>query len=79
MKFVRTFGLALLFCSMAAMLGAQGVQTGTVRGVVQDEQGLAVPGVTVTVTSPSLQGPRVVTSDAQGGLFFPKLPPGAYR
>ena len=42
MKVVRTFGLALLFCSMAAMLGAQGVQTGTVRGVVQDEQGLAV-------------------------------------
>ncbi len=79
MKFVRTFGLALLFCSMAAMLGAQGVQTGTVRGVVQDEQGLAVPGVTVTVTSPSLQGPRVVTSDAQGGFIFPNLPPGPYQ
>jgi len=79
MKFVRTFGLALLFCSMAAMLGAQGVQTGTVRGVVQDEQGLAVPGVTVTVTSPSLQGPRVVTSDTQGGFIFPNLPPGPYQ
>ena len=78
MKFVRTFGLALLFCSMAAMLGAQGVQTGTVRGVVQDEQGLAVPGVTVTVTSPALQGPRADTSDATGGFVFPNLPPGPY-
>jgi hypothetical protein len=78
MKFVRTFSLAVLFCSLAAMLGAQGVQTGTVRGVVQDEQGLAVPGVTVTVTSPALQGPRVVVSDATGIFIFPNLPPGTY-
>jgi hypothetical protein len=78
MKLLRTFALATLFCSVAAMLGAQGVQTGTVRGIVQDEQGLAVPGVTVTVTSPSLQGPRVVTSDAQGGFILPNLPPGSY-
>ena len=75
MKFVRTFGLALLFCSMAAMLGAQGVQTGTVRGVVQDEQGLAVPGVTVTVTSPALQGPALRTSDAYGRLRLPEPAP----
>lgn len=78
MKFVRTFGLAVLFCSVAAMLGAQGVQTGTVRGAVQDEQGLAVPGVTVSVTSPALQGPRVDTSDATGSFVFPNLPPGPY-
>src|SRR6185436_19476619 len=44
-----------------------------------DEQGLAVPGVTVTVTSPALQGPRVVTSDAQGNFVLPNLPPGAYE
>jgi Carboxypeptidase regulatory-like domain/TonB dependent receptor-like, beta-barrel len=79
MKLARTFALAMLFCSVAAMLGAQGVQTGTVRGVVQDEQGLAVPGVTVTATSPALQGPRVVISDAQGGFVFPNLPPGNYE
>ena len=36
---------------------AQGVQTGTIRGTVQDQQGLAVPGVTITATSPALQGP----------------------
>ena len=29
---------------------AQGVQTGTIRGTVQDQQGLAMPGVTVTAT-----------------------------
>jgi len=79
MKFVRMFALAALFCSVATVLGAQGVQTGTIRGTVQDEQGLAVPGVTVTVTSPALQGPRVVTSDAQGNFVLPNLPPGAYE
>ena len=31
---------------------AQGVQTGTIRGTVRDQQNLAVPGVTVTATSP---------------------------
>jgi carboxypeptidase family protein len=79
MKFVRMFALAALFCSVATVLGAQGVQTGTIRGTVQDEQGLAVPGVTVTVTSPALQGPRVVTSDAQGNFVLPNLPPGTYE
>jgi carboxypeptidase family protein/TonB-dependent receptor-like protein len=78
MKLVRTFILAVLFCSMAGVLGAQGVQTGTIRGAVQDEQGLAVPGVTVSVTSPALQGPRVVVSDAAGGFVVPNLPPGNY-
>src|SRR5216684_2759791 len=42
---------------------AQGIQTGTIRGVVKDSQNLPVPGVTVTVTSSALQGPRSVTTD----------------
>jgi hypothetical protein len=78
MKSVRIFALAWLFCSFAALLGAQGVQTGTIRGVVQDEQALPMPGVTVTVTSPALQGPRVAVSDGSGGFVLPNLPPGAY-
>jgi hypothetical protein len=58
---------------------AQGVQTGTIRGAVKDQQDLAVPGVTVTVTSPALQGARNVTSDALGGYVFRNLPPGDYE
>jgi hypothetical protein len=57
---------------------AQGVQTGTIRGVVRDDQGLAVPGVTVTATSPALQGPRVEVTDTNGAYTFVNLAPGQY-
>jgi hypothetical protein len=78
MKFARTFVAGLLLSGCASLLNAQGVQTGTIRGVVHDEQGLAVPGVTVTVTSPALQGPRTAVTDSTGGFSIPSLPPGAY-
>src|SRR5215475_12577328 len=57
---------------------AQGVQTGTIRGVVKDAQDLPVPGVTVTATSPALQGARTATTDAQGLYTLTLLPAGTY-
>ena len=65
--------------SLAANSFAQGVQSGTIRGVVKDQQELAVPGTTVTVTSPALQGPRSMVTDAQGGFVFRNLPAGDYE
>jgi hypothetical protein len=63
----------------AGTLLAQGVQTGTIRGMVTDQQGLAVPGVTVTVTSPALQGPRTAVTDREGLFVIRALPPGDYE
>src|SRR5262244_3855558 len=77
-ELARKCVLTVLACLCASTLLAQGVQTGTIRGTVHDEQGLAVPGVTVTATSPALQGPRVTVSDAAGGFTVPNLPPGPY-
>jgi hypothetical protein len=57
---------------------AQGVQTGIIRGAVHDDQGLPVPGVTVTATSPALQGPRSTTSGPDGGFVLAALPAGEY-
>src|SRR5829696_7835666 len=57
---------------------AQGVQTGTIRGTVQDQQGLAMPGVTVTATSPALQGPRTAVTEAEGNYTLAALPAGQY-
>ena len=80
MKSVRVFALAWVFCGVAALLGAQGVQTGTIRGVVKDQQDLAVPGVTVTATSPALQGPRIDRHRRRGRLRASRrLPPGDYE
>ena len=49
--------LAAAMVLSAGLVGAQST-TGTIRGHVADSQNLALPGVTVTLTSPSLQGSR---------------------
>ena len=66
-----------LLCGASIVL-AQGVQTGAVRGRVTDEQGLPVPGATVTASSAALQGLRVTTTDTQGGYTIAALPAGDY-
>ncbi len=58
---------------------AQGAQTGTIRGTVLDTQRGVMPGVTVTVTSPALQGPRSIVTDGQGGFSLRNLPAGDYE
>lgn len=70
--------VAGLVAGMAPAVAAQGVQTGTVSGAVTDQQGLALPGVTVTASSPAMQGDRVTVSDSNGAYTMPALPPGAY-
>ncbi len=63
----------------ATLASAQGVQTGTLTGTVTDPDDLVLPGVTVTVTSSSLQGVRETVTDANGVYSIPGLPPGQYR
>jgi hypothetical protein len=58
---------------------AQNNQTGTVRGIVTDESGAAMPGVTVTLSSPALLVPQVTTTDTTGGYHFEQLPVGIYK
>jgi hypothetical protein len=58
---------------------AQGTQTGVLTGVVESTDGSRLPGVTVTVTSPALQGERTAVTDDEGAYLFRGLPPGTYR
>ncbi len=75
---IAASALLLLFCSVAPNALAQGVQSGTIRGVVNDQQGLPVPGVVVTAASPALQGVRSNVSQRDGSYVFRSLPPGQY-
>src|SRR5580765_349642 len=77
MKRIIVFVLAL-FCAVSTPAFSQGVQTGIIRGVVKDQQGLAVPGATITATSPALQGARTTISNAEGLYSLTALPPGEY-
>jgi hypothetical protein len=58
---------------------AQGEQSGAIRGRLTSADGLALPGVTVTVESAALQGSRSATSDVNGNFTIPGLPAGAYN
>src|SRR5262249_4984706 len=70
-------GLFVLLAAAPAAR-AQGVQTGTITGTVQSADGLSVPGVTVTATSPALQGLRNTVTDVNGIYIIRGLPPGVY-
>jgi hypothetical protein len=52
--------------------------TGSVIGRVADQQGAAVPGVTVTATNSDTGFERVVTTDAEGLYRLAALPVGVY-
>jgi hypothetical protein len=63
---------------LLAVSGAHAQTTGRIVGAVVDTSGAAMPGVTVTVTSESLQGAISTVSDTRGEFRFLSLPPGAY-
>jgi Carboxypeptidase regulatory-like domain len=53
--------------------------TAAIDGTVTDTSGAALPGVSVTVSSPALQGTRSAVTSAEGVYRLPQLPPGEYR
>ena len=75
-KFLSILAITLLLAPVAF---SQSKETGALRGVVTDEQGATLPGVNVTVSSPSLMGVRTFVTDANGEFRFPALPPGEYQ
>lgn len=74
-KFTTYF--ALLSILLTTSVFAQ-TTTGILTGTVTTE-GAPLPGATVTITSPSLQGTRTTVTSETGSYVFPALPPGDYR
>src|SRR5258706_5613311 len=77
MRLRHSFVLVLLAAALVAPVGfAQTV--GTIVGVVKDNSGGSLPGVSVEAKSPALQGTRTVVTAANGEYRIPLLPPGEY-
>ena len=74
----RSFIFTLAFLALAGAVFAQGNPTGTITGKVSDPDGLVLPGVTVTVASPVLQGARTAVTSVNGDYIVPFLPAGDY-
>lgn len=77
---IKRFSLIILLCFMLVpVLNAQVTrQTGVIRGVITDNTGAPMPGVTVTAESPALMGTVVAVSDTNGLYRLINLPPGDY-
>lgn len=69
--------LVLLLAMLCALTAFGQGTTGSLVGDVTTD-GAALPGVTVTISSPALQGTRTAVTGEGGGYSFPSLPPGAY-
>ena len=77
----RSFAVVLcltgtLLCAIPA--GAQGVQTAVLTGATTSADGAALPGVTVTASSPALLGDRTEVTDVNGVYAINGLPTGTY-
>src|SRR5215471_1146486 len=71
--------LALLLASATAFAQGGGASTtGSINGKVEDSSSAVLPGVTVSVASPSMMGVQTAVTDTGGNYRFPALPPGTY-
>src|SRR5579863_1041611 len=80
-------GVAICLVALIAQIGGLGhrlaaqdtQQNGTIFGTISDQLGAVLPGTTVEVTSPALQGAKTVTAGGAGEYRVSDLPAGTYR
>src|SRR5262249_53239066 len=80
-RFERTLFHVLMGCSLLLGFGTARAQevNRTLYGRVVDATDLALPGATVTITSPQLiKGAQVLVTNEKGQYRAPLLPPGIY-
>lgn len=79
MQACKVVVLMLAFLAAATGAAAQGADAGSLRGVVTDGTGAALPGVTITAASSAVMGGSLTAVSSAEGLYrFPSLPPGVY-
>jgi len=77
MRPLRDFALCILLLVIAADVWAQGAAQ--ISGLVRDESGAVLPGVTVTVTQTDTGFTRTVVTNEDGAYSMPNLVTGPYR
>ena len=75
---LAVFCLCVTLLSLAAPTFAQEFR-GRINGVVSDNTGAVLPGVTVTASSPAMIQPQVQVTGADGSYRFLALNPGLYQ
>ncbi len=75
--FMKSLIVMMLLMTPLSLLGQTSGTTAALSGTATVD-GKPLPGVTVTISSPSLQGVRTTLTGEGGGYVFPALPPGQY-
>ena len=78
MRFIIGVAMLAVAVGHAAPVRAQQLTTGTITGVVQDDQGLRMPGVTVEIRNEQTNDTRTTVSNEAGLFTMPALPLGQY-
>ena len=77
MRRITTLVLAALL-AMTMPAAAQVTAEGSIRGTIKDEQGGVLPGVAVSVKSPSAPTPVTTITDEEGNYRLQNVLPGEY-
>src|SRR6187549_2326776 len=76
---MRLRKLAAIAATLVLLTGlAQAQTTGEIYGKATDKSGAVVPGVTVTLSGPTLLQPQVAATSSTGTYRFPGVPIGTY-
>lgn len=67
----------VLFIGLGFVCAQQ--QTGSIRGIVMDDEGNVFPGVKVIASSPYMMGKKTYVTKHTGIFQFATLPPGTYK
>jgi hypothetical protein len=76
---LRTAACLVAMAFLATTVAAAQERFGTLQGTVTDQQGIAVPGVTVTITNTVSGENRTYVTDGNGQYVAPDLNPGRYN
>jgi hypothetical protein len=83
MRFARSAVCLVVLLTLSSYLSAtfaqQTVTSATISGRVEDTNGAAINGVTITTTNLETNQQQTSTSDAEGRYRFAYLPVGAYK
>ena len=77
-RIITAFVVLAVVLGTAGIANAQVRATGVIQGRAVDDDGVALPGVMVTVTSSSLIGTQTAYSGSDGSFRIPLLPRGTY-
>lgn len=79
LRALSAIAAALFLTIFAAVAGAQTLTGGSLSGNILDQQGGALPGVSVTATHDGTGTVHEAVTDGEGRFQVPNLPVGAYR